>query len=349
MGIQPWYCTREDVKRVPDLAFTARIDPVIDRLIEAGALSIEGELRRKFYPVTATRYKDWPNENSATGWRLWLDADEVASVTSLTTGGDAVDLASVFLEPVNEGPPYTRIDLDIDRSVAFGGTTGWQRNIAIEGVFCGCRLDEAPGGALAEVLDASETAVDVTNSAAVGVGSILRVDSERMIVTEKSWLTTGQTLQADLTASAAAAGVSVTNGAAFAIGEMILLDTERMLVVDIAGNLLVVKRAWDGSSLATHSGATIYAQRTLTVERGALGTSAAAHDTATAIVTHRVPALVKQLNVAETINALLQESSAYARVVGAGENVREMTGKGLEDLRDRVFTAYARKVRHRAV
>ena len=51
-------------------------------------------------------------------------------------------------------------------------------------------------GATVEALDDSETGIDVdaATSAAVGVGSILRVDSERMLVTERQQLDTGQTV-----------------------------------------------------------------------------------------------------------------------------------------------------------
>ena len=64
-------------------------------------------------------------------------------------------------------------------------------------------------------------------------------------------LATGQTLQAPgLTDRANAETVPVTNGAAIAVGETILIDAERMLTVDIAGNNLIVKRGFDGSTLA---------------------------------------------------------------------------------------------------
>jgi len=170
-----------------------------------------------------------------------------------------------------------------------------------------------------------------------------------MIVTAKSMLTTGQTLQTPLTISNADVTVAVTNGSAYNIGEVILLDAERMLIVDIASNNLIVKRAWDGSVLASHAGSTIFAPRSLTVTRGALGTTAAAHSDTTAITKHKVPVLIKQLAIAEALTALQQEGSAYARVVGSGEAQREASGKGLADLRNLVYTRYGRKIRARAV
>jgi hypothetical protein len=137
---------------------------------------------------------------------------------------------------------------------------------------------------------------------------------------------------------------------AFAAGETILIDGERMRVDDIAGNTLVVTRAWDGSTIAAHSvGATIYAPRTLTVERGALGTTAATHSSSAAVYRWDAPGPVRQLCVAEAITSLLQGRSGYARTAGTGENEREATGRGLSELRERVYLSHGRKARHRGV
>ncbi len=85
------------------------------------------------------------------------------------------------------------------------------------------------------------------------------------------------------------------------------------------------------------------------MERGALGTTAATHNTATAVARHVVPALVRDLAIAEAINQLQQETSGYARVIGEGENAREGTGRSLFDLRKDAVAAYGRQARARAV
>jgi hypothetical protein len=193
--------------------------------------------------------------------------------------------------------------------------------------------------------------VDAATSAAVGVGSLLRIDGERVIVTGRANLDTGQTLGGTgLTTQNSAVTVTVQSGAVFAAGEAILIDGERMLVEDIAGNTLVVKRAWDGSTIAAHSvGATIYAPRTLTVQRGALGTTASTHLTAATVYRWDPPGPVRQLCVAEAVTDLMQGRSGYARTAGAGESEREVAGRGINDLRSRVYTSHARKARTRAV
>lgn len=342
MGI--WYTTREVVKAALDSAETARNNAQVDRSIESASRAVEGLLHRRFYPLTATRYFDWPDAQGAAPWRLWLDEDEILSVTTLIAGDTTIAATDYFLEPVNH-PPYDRIEIDLGSSASFESGETAQRAIAVTGVF-GYSTDEDPGGALAEALDASETGVDVTNSAVVGVGSILRVDTERMIVTGKSMLDTGQNLGGNLTASKADVTVPVASGAALNVGETILIDAERMLVEDIAGNNLIVQRAFDGSVLATHTnGADVYAPRTLTVTRGALGTTAATHDTATAVWVHAIPGLVAELCVALALTTLGQRQAGYARTVGSGVSEREAAGRGLAQIKNDAITTYGRRCR----
>jgi hypothetical protein len=123
-----------------------------------------------------------------------------------------------------------------------------------------------------------------------------------------------------------------------------------MRVDEIAGNALVVTRAWDGSTIAAHAvGASIYAPRTLTVVRGALGTTAATHSNGASVARCDPPGSVRQLCIAEALTDLLQGRSGYARTAGSGDNERETSGKGLADLRARVHTSHGRKARTRAV
>lgn len=347
MGI--WYATREDVKSALDSQETARNDAQVDRLIEAASRSVDQLCHREFYPWTGTRVFDWPNDQYARSYRLWLDKDELVSISALVSGGITITSPDYFLEPANSGPPFNRLEIDLASSSSFDSGQTHQRSISISGVYAGAADVTEAAGALAEALDSSETGVDVTNSAAVGVGSVILVDSERMVVTGKSLITTGQTLQTPLTASDAGTTVAVTTGTAYAVGEVITLDAEQMLIVDIAGNNLLVKRHWNGSVLAAHTGSTIYCPRTLLVTRGALGTTAAAHDTAAAVSKQVYPGLVRQLTIAEALTALQQEQSGYGRVVGSGDSQREASGKGLADLRCQVYDRHGRKVRMRAV
>ena len=347
-----WYATREEIKAELDVKETARSNARIDRALEDASRRVEGLCHRKFFPVQATRYKDWPSRQGSTPWVLRLDDQELISVSALASGGTVITADEYNLEPVNFGPPFNRIEINLGGDGAFGGGDTYQRDVQVTGLW-GYRNTEATGGALAEALDASETAADVNGaaSATVGIGSIIRVDSERMLVTGRQQLSTGQTLGgAGLTNLNSATAVTVQSGAAFAPGEVILVDAEKMRVDEVAGNTLIVTRPWDGTTIAAHTvGAAIYAPRTLVVTRGALGTTAAVHADASVVALWVPPGPVRQLVVAEALTDLLQGRSGYARTAGSGDNEREASGRSLKDLRDSAYVECGRKARMRSV
>lgn len=345
-----WYTTRERVKSAVDVKDSARANAQIDRLIGAGARNVDRLCHRAFDPWTGTRTFDWPDLSSPTPRRFWLTGNrDLVSLTSATTGGLALDTAAVLLYP-DEDPPFDRVEIDQSSSAGFESGATEQRALVMTGVW-GYDLVEAGVGAIAEDLDAAETAVDVANEAAIGVGSVLRVDSERMVVTEKSALDTGVGLAGNLTAELKNGTVPLSSTvSAPAAGEMIIIDAERMRVNEVIGTNAFVTRGYDGTTLAAHStGANVYAYRTLTVQRGALGTTAATHTTGTALYRWFPPDPVEALNVAETLVLLAQENSAYARVIGQGENQREARGAGLAQLRRDVYGAYGKLGRIGAV
>lgn len=354
-----WYCTREDVAGALDVKLTARNSRQLDRTIESGTRAVNGLLKRTFRPVLATRYFDWPNDQRARSWRLWLDANEVISVSSLSSGGVAIPSTDYFLEPVNYGPPYTRIEIDLASSSAFSAGATHQRGISIAGLF-GYSNDEEQVGDLTSNLDAdvTDTASATWTTAHLGVGDVLRIDSERLVVIDKTMVDSGQNLGGNLTALASNTTVPVTDGTAYAVGVVLLIDSERMLVVDKAGNNLTVKRAWDGTVLAAHSsGADIFTATGVELARAQLGTTLAAHVTGADIYRHLVPGLVRELAVAEAISVLQQEASGYSRRSGLGEergggrggDVREASGRGLDDIRERALEAFGRQARTRAI
>lgn len=346
MGV--WYTTREAVKSSGDSKETARNNAQIDRQIEAASRSVEGLLHRKFYPEIATRYFSWPDVNQGRPWRLWLNNDELISVTTLKSAGVIIPPEDYFLEPYNSGPPYTHVELNLNSSAYFGGASTHQRSIEITGVF-GYEISETPVGTLGEALDASETDIDVSNSAQIGVGDILRIGSERMLVTEKTLIYTEQDLEGTTLAQENDTSQIVADSSGFFVGEVIQMDSEKMLIVDITTARLTVKRAWDGSTLSQHTDSQIWAPRRLTVERGALGTTAATHDAGDSIVRHNPPGLIKQLCTAEAVTGMSQESAGYSHSKKDGDNERQPYGQGLLDLREQAYTLYGRKARMRSV
>ena len=352
-----FYSTREEVQDAFDVREAADRSAQIDSAIASASEDIDGWLNRHKHglaPRIATRYFPWP-QRFTQAYRLWLDENELISVSSLSSGGTVIASSDYFLEPVNSGPPYTNIEIDLSSSASFQPGDTSQRAIVISGTW-GYSDDQKPAGLLAEALDASETAVDVTDGSLVGVGSLLLVDSERMLVTGRSALTTGQVLGSAMGVLKNDQTVDVVDGTQLHAGETILIDDERMKIVSISGNNATVKRAHDGSTLAAHSlGATIYAFRTLTVERGALGSTAATHLTAAPLTAWVVPDLVRDLCRAEAITRLEQEWSAYGARVYSDEAERDssgtevVSGRGLTDLSKSCARRYKRKFRKMAV
>lgn len=354
MATEPWYVTRERVKRALDAAETARRNDQIDDAIEAASRNVEGYLHRKFYPRLATETFDWPAPRAPRrAWKLYLDDRELASSTgvTVTVGGGATTLAAdEFLLRPRTGPPFTWLEINLGGAGALSSGQTWQDAIGITagvGGGFGYRLDDRPAGALAAaVASTSATTCNISDSSQIGVGTLLLVGAERMIVTARSLLTTGQTLQSPLSDDEASTGMAVTTGAAYAVGELLTVDSERVRVDDIAGNTLIVTRQLDGSALAAHTtGTTIYAPRTLTVERGAVGTTAVTHLDAAPLARHVPPGPVATLALAYTLNTLLQESSGYARVAGHGEAAREYTGRGIKELESDARATCGRKLR----
>lgn len=339
-----WCTTLEEVKAATDIKETARANVQVARAIAAATDSVEELLGRRFYPEIDTRVFNWPNHvDLDDGARvLSLGCDELVSLDELTVDGVLVNLANYTLLPVNERQgPFTAIELDA--SVILTADT---ERRAVEGVGVFGYWDrEDPAGALAvAVADTVTPVVTVTNSAAVGVGHLLLVGTERMIVDRKSMVDTGQNTAGSLAAVNNAELLPVGSGAAFTEGEVVMVDAEKMLVVEIAGDTLVVKRAWDGSTIAAHnSGVDVYAPRRLTVRRGVLGTTAATHLLAAAITTHRIPDLVRQLCTAEALVDLAQQATGYGRKVGSGDSERPAAGVDIEDLRRRARKAFGRK------
>ena len=354
--MEPVYATREDVQRALDSKLTARNSGQIDRALQSASRDVESLCHRRFYPQTATRYFDWPDSQQGTSWRLWLDDSELISVTTLSSGGTTIAASDFNLEPNRSGPPYNRLEIDLGSSAAFGGGSTHQRDITITGLW-GYKNNETAAGTLTAAVattTATTISVDGPAAAALGVGSVVRVDSERMLVTGRAMADTTQNVGADIDQQMKTVTIPVASGAAFAVDEIILIDAERMLIVDIAANNLIVKRAWDGSANAAHtSGADIYALRSVTVERGALGTTAATHSNGATVNRWDPPAPVRLLTIAEAINTVTMEQAGYSKVLRTGESggssERNRDQKGIERLRQQVYDSHGRKARVRAV
>lgn len=343
------YCTREDVLAALHILQSPRMFSRVDAAIESATMAIDARCHRTFHPTIATKLFLWPDpSSSARAWRLWLDANDLVSVSALTSGADTI--TSFFLEPQRYGPPYTRLEIDTSSQDGFSAGSTNQRAISITGTW-GYGNDVVAAGTLEEAISSTTaTTLTVTDGSLVGVGDLLLLGAERMIVTGRSSATTGQTLQTPMTASSANTSCAVTTGSAYHIGEVLTLDTEQMLITDITSNTLTVERAVNSTVLAAHTGSTIFSPRTLTVVRGANGTTAATHLDAATVFRSKPPALVSALAAGEAIVEVQQGAAGYARTAGSGDNERSVgAGPGLSDLREQVYAAHGRKTRMRVV
>lgn len=352
--MEPVYATRGMITRALEVMETSRSNDVIDEKLQAGARAVEGLLKRRFYPERRTVRMDWPNQSYAPTWEQDLGQNEAISLETVISGGTTIDPADYVLRRADDRdePPYTRLEINLNSSAAFSGGVTFQRSNVLLGLF-GFNDVRRVGGVVSGAINSSVatlTAAPINGFLTVDVGSILVVDTERMIVTGRRMATTAQTITANVNGAQSVDTVPVSSGAAFAINEVIAIDSERMRVVDIIGNNLTVERAFDGSTLADHtSGATVYASRLFNVERGALGSTADSHADAAVTYTQAFPGLITELNIAETVVLLEQNSAGYARTVGTGQMTREAAGKGLEDVRARAYEMYGRKQRSTAI
>lgn len=345
------YCTREMVQRELGFADLPRLNARVDRACRAGAYQLETFLHRKFYPILDSRSFDLPRDGV-----LWLYEHELSGTpTSIVTGGQTLTTADYILRP-ESGPPYRWIEINTSGSRSWESGDTPQNSTVITGLFSATADSEPAGTLAAAVASTTVTTLDLSDSSLSGVGDLIRVDDERMVITEKAMLYAGVTLTGNIAASKAVTTVPVSSGADIHIGETIQIGSERMFVESIAGDNLTVTRAEQGTVLAAHvTTDPVFAPRRATVARGQAGTTAATHLISAAITRNLPPALISEGNVSLAINILQQGSAGWATSVGSGNkrqdtgNRRDPVGGALDVLTETLYTAHGRKARSRAV
>ena len=361
---RPALCNRYEAQRSVDFRPGVDVNDALDRAIMSAAEEAEGELKRVFYPSDDTRYFDWPTQGMSGGgqyadpWRLWFDDNDIAVMTNLVSGGVTLPLNQVYLRPwenPRKGRPYfAAVELDRAYNVQFGNNAqSPQYSIGVTGTW-GYGADADPAGSLAADVDEDDATVTVTNGALAGpgdlvvlgygrgtapfpgsdphAGAIQPFTGERCLVTDVAAVETGLTQDGSGVTSALDNDQQLqwTGEGQLNAGEVITLDSEDMLVEKIVGSVATVRRAFNGSTITTHSGAVIWAWRQWSVLRAQLGSSyAGPYESGAAVSRHRVPQLVRDLGIALSENQLLQEGSGYARTVGSGESAMPAPGAGL--------------------
>lgn len=346
-----FHVSRQKLARTLDYQEVARNNAMIDRALAQATANTEGVLHRGFFPWVGTLRFDWPTRDNPYSYRLRLDDHELISLTTATAGGTT--LTGLQLYP-DSGPPYDVLETSIAGNSIFQSGDTWQDAIVLTGKW-GYQDTTRDVGTLGATINASATTLTLNASSELGVGDVIQIDSEYMVITGLTNVTTGQTLQTPMTASAANASVAVTTGSSFNLDEVITLDAEKMLVLDIAGNTLIVKRAWDGTVLAAHTGSTIYAPRSFTVTRNACvasdqASTAASHTIGASIKLHIVPAAVQALTMAEASWLYTGHAGGWNIANNTSRNVPSKEAlEVLQDLRLTARRAVGRKGRQRAV
>jgi hypothetical protein len=375
------YCSRDETMRSIDIEGGVISTPQVDRAIASGADKIEGRMGRKFYPIDTTRFFDWPNYQYAYPWRLWFGKQDLCALTQLQspgnsggTGGVTIPLYQVLLEPVNRDPGFPFRSMELDRSTvaAWGIGPTPQHSIWGTGTW-GFTADADTVADLAASIGASDTTMTLTDGSQCGAGDMLIIGygrgtapyptylgtagavqpylGERIIVQDKTAAATGLT-QSGPGCSSSFNGdnqLATTGTGTLNPGEVLQLDGEQMLVESVVAGVATVERAWNGTVLAEHTAATVYAMRQLTVLRGQYGTAAASAANGTVVARHRPPQLIRDLNIAIAADQVMQEQSGYSRTVGAGESQMRATGYALADLWDQAKTRFGRQQRVGAI
>lgn len=378
---RPCYSFREETQRSIDFVDGVDQQAAMDRALMSAADNIEGEFHRDFYPWDGTKFFDYPNYSYAEPWRLHLGRHDLVCLTQLQSpgnsggsGGVSIPLWQVLLRPANPWRGFPRTSIELDRSTAAVWNPGAtpQNAIWATGTW-GFTADADQACTLAANVGSSDQVITVSDGSKCGPGDVLILGygrgsapfpaflgtagaiapylGERVIAYDRSFVTTGLTQSGTgCQSDAAADNALVTSGSgSLNAGEVILLDQERMLVEQVTAGVATVRRGWDGTVLALHDAAAVYAGRQLSVIRAELGTAASAYSSGAAVYRHRPPSLIRDLAIAEAVNQVEQEGSGYARMTGGGEAAMPAPGVALADKWDECRTRFGRKARISAI
>lgn len=172
-----WYCTLNTLKDELGETGTAN-DARLRRYIDNASRAFEATTGRTFIPVTATKYFDIPD----TGDRLYLEYEDLLSLTTLSDDTGTITSAYYWLYPLNLYPKHTikldvtalgryfEYDDDPNKVVAVVGRWGFSEDTVATGLTLGAAI-------------ASTTATSIVLSGAgCEVGWTLLVDTEAMFV-----------------------------------------------------------------------------------------------------------------------------------------------------------------------
>lgn len=255
---------------IDDLGLPGDEPGLFERLKEASA-HLENVMGQ-FIPVSGTR-------TFAAKYSGKLRIDPLISATAVVDDDCTLATDDYDLLPLNRewaDGPYTYIQPD-------GGSGKFSDELVISGTWGKFSRLQALGinGTLAA---AGTTSLAVTNGSILWPGLVLLMESEQMLVEagcggENSPDPTLATSKLGQALSDNEDDVLVDSGAEFYQGEVLRIDSEDVLIRRKAGNVCTVTRGWNNTTRANHvMDSAIYVYRTVTLQRGVNGTTAAAHN-----------------------------------------------------------------------
>lgn len=317
----------------------------IDDAIEASAQDITSAPLRRIHPIENHTVKyDWPPKDKSRNNILWFNDVDVLEINSLKIDGTLIDPNDYILHPYNVDKPYRWVELKDSSGKVFTSSADRQHAIEINAT-TGYDNTMVKDGIISSVLDADDNLVKMT-SCDVGVGSLLKINSEWVNVIDRFWSQTMDILTEDADSQSNVITLTIASLGAYMPGEVIRIGQEIMRVEsysEYSGDLMV-QRAVHGSPLSNlKKGSVIERQDLYKLERAVLGSNLTSHAIQTDVYRWKVPPLINQLAIAETLLTLHKSVTNY-RI-----KLSEASSWPIEDLRLKVWAKFKRPVVYRAV
>lgn len=177
-----WYCTLDALKSELGDTGTANVARY-RRYIANASRAIEDVTGRTFVPVTATKYFDAPVRCPD---RLFLEYDDLLSITTLEDQTGAITSADYWLYPLNMTPRHSIVLNTTDLGRAFEYDDDPEKAITITGQWGYCNDTVATGLTLgAAIINTTGTSITLS-STTCETGWTLLIDSEALFVSAVS-------------------------------------------------------------------------------------------------------------------------------------------------------------------
>jgi hypothetical protein len=172
-----WYCTLNALKDELGETGTAN-DARLRRYIGNASNAIEAATQRTFLPVTATKYFDVPDN----GDRLFLEYEDLLSLTTLTDQTGTITSAYYWLYPLNMYPKHSVVldtgtlgrgfeyDEDPNKAITIAGRWGYCEDTVTTGLTLGAAISSTTATSI------------VLSGAGCEIGWTLLVGTEAMFV-----------------------------------------------------------------------------------------------------------------------------------------------------------------------